>query len=595
MQRTEFKALNRWSLVGLGLLALMISHLLWNELDRTVVSTDRLLAIHMLVTLIVVGILFAGVERSELRRLDGAQRRNRHLSLALDAAPVAILLADARQPGYPTLYCNRAFCEMTGYGEAEIVGRDRSFLNGADTDTREFDRLDHALRQARPITLELLRYRRSGAPYWNQITVAPVLDGDGCPDLFIAIEQDVTERRRTAELRAQSKKLEALGQLAGGVAHDFNNVLGIIDGHTRLALCKTGEERHTRHLEVIRAAVERGAVLTRQLLAFGRKDMPKPGAHDLIGLIRAQDRILASALTPMVQLGVNLPSSEDPIMVKCEPELVGQMILNLVVNARDAMPAEGRIELRLEVVEASPPAASGHEAGPSVQYARLTVKDDGHGIPIEIQDRVFEPFFTTKPAGAGTGLGLSMVYGTMLQFGGWALLSSRPGAGTCVQLYFPLARMAAEPVLPVPEALPIRGLTILVVDDEPDLLDALRERLCDLGATVLTASDVRDAMATAICWDGQLDLVLTDIIMPGGTGAELAKMLSQRWPELPCIFMTGHGARAGMHQTALPDGALILPKPIDFDRIEYHLAASLTGGECRAEIPPVPLAREQAA
>jgi two-component system cell cycle sensor histidine kinase/response regulator CckA len=382
--------------------------------------------------------------------------------------------------------------------------------------------------------------------------------------------RDVTEERRLEEQFRQSQKLESLGRLAGGVAHDFNNLLTVILGGSqaiREALAR-GRPVDPEDPEHIQVAGERARDLTGQLLAFARKQVISPVPLDLNALVRGSERLLGRVLGADIQFDVHPEAGLWPVL--CDPGQMEQLLLNLAVNARDAMPSGGKLvietrnALDLGEAGADPGASSG-------QWVHLVVRDTGSGMSPEVQERIFEPFFTTKELGKGTGLGLAMVHGIVTQNGGRVRVESKPGLGTAFEIRFPRT-LAVAPVAdaraPVPAPVPVsapppaRGSeTILVVEDDPGVRWVTVRVLRGAGHRVLVASNGAEAQDIAEQEPGTLHLVVTDVLMPGMSGREVVEALRRRFPGLPALFVSGYPREIIAKRGVLDPGTEFLAKP----------------------------------
>ena len=379
---------------------------------------------------------------------------------------------------------------------------------------------------------------------WVHEKAAMLRDPQGRPLRMIGTVQDITERRLLEDQLRQSQKMEAIGRLAGGIAHDLNNALTAIAGYAELALGEVESDHPARaDVEEIRRAAERAGSVTRQLLAFSRKQLLEPRVFDLNETIAGIARLLSRLLGAGVEVQTRLSDAALPVLG--DPGQVEQAVINLAVNARDAMPDGGTLVLATarEMVDAAfarrhPPMSAG-------EYLVLRVSDTGHGMPPETQVRIFEPFFTTKDVGKGTGLGLSMVYGTLKQIGGFIFVDSVIDRGTTFGLYFPPAPAPAPEPAAAGEARGTPGErlgheTLLIVEDEPSVRNLVASALRHDGYRLLLASCAEDALTIAEAHDGPIDLLLTDAMMPGKSGVELANLMTARLPGLPVIIMSGY-------------------------------------------------------
>ena len=371
------------------------------------------------------------------------------------------------------------------------------------------------------------------------------------------------DRKRLEDQLLQAQKLEAIGSLAGGLAHDFNNILTAITGYSELSLRRLGEEDPIRkNIQEIYKASQRAGDLTRQLLAFSRKQVMQPRVLNLNGIISNMERMLRRLLGEDIELATRLESKG--VQVKVDEGQIEQVIMNLAVNARDAMPNGGKLTIETDVTTLGEDAAQrllGLGAGP---YVRLTVSDTGSGMDAEVRGKIFEPFFTTKQRGKGTGLGLATVYGIVKQSGGHIAVASEPEKGSTFQVYLPqaageISAAAREKPAPAPSA---QGSeTILLVEDEEAVRDLLREVLQGKGYRVLEARDGFEALRLSTGHSGSIDLLLTDVIMPKMNGRELAERLKPERPKTKVLYMSGYTDNAIVHRGVLEDGTAFLQKP----------------------------------
>ena len=395
-------------------------------------------------------------------------------------------------------------------------------------------------------------------------------DGNG-PASLLAMVADVTEQKSIEAQLRQAQKLDAVGQLAGGVAHDFNNLLTVIDGYAVLLLAEAGETA-ARDLTMIRDAAARAGALTRQLLAFSRTQAARPCAVDVVGLVANVEGMLCRLIREDIHLVVT--GAEAPAPVFVDPGQLEQVLVNLAVNARDAMPSGGTLTINTDRVELGSEAAGrlGAQPGP---YILITVADTGCGMSSEVSARAFEPFFTTKDQGKGSGLGLSTVYGIVSQAGGHVQFWSKPGAGTTFSVYLP-ATTAAVPEVDVSGARP--GLatgteTILLVEDDPAVRQLTERILRTAGYEVLATAGAHEALAVAV-GDHHIDLLVTDVIMPGMNGQQLADRLTALRPGLPVIFSSAY--TRGVLAFAPDDpGMAFLEKPFTASAITDKVRAVL--------------------
>jgi two-component system cell cycle sensor histidine kinase/response regulator CckA len=479
--------------------------------------------------------------------------------------------------------------QMTEYSQSAetVLGipsgrtRDRADLVHPDDRERVADLLAHAFATQPVADLEFRIVRPdTGEVRWIHMTGVVTRDAEGNPVRATGVGRDVTERR-SAELQAQgAQRLDAVGQLAGGVAHEVNNALTGVLGFAQLALRRVSPgEPLRRDLEQIIRSGERAAGVAQQLLAYSRRQILRPRRLDLAQLVRDFEPLLRQTLGPEKELALELPA---PAWVNADQAQLEQVLLNLALNARDAMRYEGRAAVGVAVELVAPDTrrpTSSVELPPGA-YAVLSVSDTGVGMDRETQARLFEPFFTTKPVGQGTGLGLATVYGIVRQSGGFIWVYSEPGRGTTVRVALPLlAAPGAETGAPATAEAPATGRQerVLVVDDEPVVRGVLEEVLEAAGYTVRGAGSGAEALEVIQGADGRFDLVLTDLVMPSMSGRELAERLAADDPSLPILFMSGFTNDEGIRRGLLSAGAAFIQKPLNLDHVVRTVQRLLNG------------------
>jgi two-component system, cell cycle sensor histidine kinase and response regulator CckA len=406
---------------------------------------------------------------------------------------------------------------------------------------------------------------------------APVRDGGGNPLGVIGVSTDITERVRLQEQVRRLQQLEAIGRLAGGIAHDFNNLMNIVLGHAQLLSAESGlTERGKNGLSQIQRAGERAASLTHQLLAFSRKQVLQPRVLNLNEIVADVQKMLSRVLGEDIELVTRLHPSLAP--VKADPVQMEQVLMNLAVNARDAMPHGGTLLMETNNVQLDQVHTRRHPGSPAGPCVRLTVTDTGHGMEPETLGHVFEPFFTTKELGKGTGMGLATVYGIVIQSGGNIQVSSTLGKGTTFQVYLPAEAALAEARVEEPVEEIARGTeTILVVEDEPHLREITRIFLEDYGYRVLEAIDGNDALRIAKTEADPIHLTLTDVIMPGMSGRKLAEQMVSARPGMKVLYMTGYTDDMVVQHKVLEPGVALLQKPFDKVQLARTVRSVLDG------------------
>ncbi|HQW66199.1 MAG TPA: response regulator, partial [Gemmatimonadales bacterium] len=491
----------------------------------------------------------------ELRLLQAAVENLNDIVLITDAEPID-------EPGPRIRFVNRAFERLTGWSRAEVIGRSPRFLQGPDTDLGALARVRAAMQAWQPVREELLNVRRDGSPIWLDMDITPVANEAGWFTHWVAVERDVTERRALEEQLRESQKMEAIGRLAGGIAHDFNNMLTAISGFAELVLGDLEETSHDAraHVAEIQRAATRSTELTRKLLAFSRRQMLQPRTVDLSEVVREISPLLVRLIGESIHQRIAL--AEQPVLATVDPGQLEQVLMNLVINAKEAMHDGGSLVIETATVELSEEYAAAHIGVVPGVHAMLMVQDTGHGMTAEVRERMFEPFFTTKGDRGGTGLGLSTVIGIVSQSGGHIAVESEPGVGTTMRVYFPQAAAAApeEPPSEPSPSTPQTG-TILVVEDEKLLRSLVRRILERAGFTVIAAVDGEEAITLVADHTGPLDLVLTDVVLPGVNGRVVAERVTALRPGTPVLFMSGYTEDAIVHHGVLDDGIEFLEKP----------------------------------
>jgi PAS domain S-box-containing protein len=482
-----------------------------------------------------------------------AEHRDDIFFAAIETTRMPMLVSDPRKPDNPIVFANRAFLSMSGYAAEEILGHNCRFLQGPDTDRATVAAVREAIEDRREISTEILNYRKDGTSFWNALYVSPVYNQNKELVYFFASQLDVSRRRDAEEALGQAQKMEALGQLTGGISHDFNNLLQVMSGHLdlldhRRRAGKVTDAVVSRAVESIRSAVQTASTLTQQLLAFSRKQRLEGRLVNLNNLAEG----IADLVKETLGQGIEVRMEPEPALGNCQldPTQLETAVLNVLVNARDAMPEGGTVTLRTQSVE-----VDGEDTGTFVglmpgRYVSLSITDTGTGIAPEILGRVMDPFFTTKEEGKGTGLGLSMVHGFAKQSGGTATVQSDLGAGTTVRMYFPVTD-AAAPVVPARTTRRVADHggheTILVVDDRIEVAQLSRDMLQDLGYAVRVASNAREALELVESLRGTWtpDLLFSDLIMPGGmNGFGLAREMRERLPGIRILLTTGFAGSA---------------------------------------------------
>jgi two-component system, cell cycle sensor histidine kinase and response regulator CckA len=473
---------------------------------------------------------------------------------------------------------NRALRTLLGYTENELARVPFAGYTHADDAPEEVERFAELMAGDREeYRLEKRFLAKDGREVWVHVAVGLVRNADGRPQFGIATIDDITEQRRLEEQLRQAQKMEAVGRLAGGIAHDFNNLLTAISGYTALAVerVERGQGVAAQDLHEIQHAATRAAGLTAQLLAFSRKQVLQPKVVHPNELVGSLTRMVRRLVDANIEIREDLAADLRP--VRTDPAQLEQALLNLVVNARDAMPEGGTLAIKTLNAE-----IGAHESDviPPGSYVVLSVCDTGTGIDDETKTRLFEPFFTTKQVGKGTGLGLAMVYGFVTQSGGYVTVDTETGRGTTFHIYLRAAAGEVEAV-PAPdpdrEATPAGVERVLLVEDEDIVRRLVRQMLEQAGYSVVEARDGEHALELADAGLDQIDVLLTDAVMPKLGGPLLAEQLLERFPELKVVFMSGYSEEAIVREGTLVPGAHFLQKPFTASDLARALRGALDG------------------
>ena len=508
------------------------------------------------------------LEQRVKERTLALRAKEEFLRAVVETSPHAIFVKDSK--GRFT-FVNKAVADAYGRSVDEIIGRTEADFNGHGEEVQRFLQDDQNVLETLTPTLiadEQLTNSQTGETRSYQTIKVPLQLPGSNEVQILGIATDITDRKRTetalenSELQLrQSQKLEAVGRLAGGIAHDFNNLLTVIRGYSEL-LMKTeiSEQSHERLTEIYKAA-DRASALTRQLLAFSRKQVMKPKVLHLNALVEGTEKMLRRLIGEDVEVSTAL--SPNVSRISADPSQIEQVLINLVVNARDAMPEGGKITIETANVVLDEAYADLHLAVKAGSYVMLAVSDTGVGMDAETRKQIFEPFFTTKETGKGTGLGLSMVYGIVKQSGGNIWVYSEVGKGTTFKIYFPVAEPAA--IAPVREATTVFATrateTILLVEDEEMVRNLTTSILAEKGYRVLAARNGDEAIEVANTHRGVIDVLITDVIMPRMNGKQVADVITRKHPKIPVLYMSGYTDEAIVHHGVLEQGINFIEKP----------------------------------
>jgi PAS domain S-box-containing protein len=490
----------------------------------------------------------------QLRLLESAIARTNDLVIITEAN-----LIDGEGP--KIVYVNDAFERRTQFSREEILGKTPRMLQGVNTSRSELNRIRLSLERMEPVRAQLTNYQKDGGEYSIELEIAPVFDRNGRCTHFVAIERDITERLALEAQLRQSQRLESVGQLTGGVAHDFNNLLTVVLGNADLLYDELDENDARRPLaEMIVGAAQKGAELTQRLLAFSRRQALDPKIVDINQLLHGMHGLLLRTLGEHIEIAV--VAAENLARASVDPGQLESAILNLCLNARDAMPAGGRLTIETANMLLDTKYAANHSEVRAGRYVMLAVSDTGVGISAQDLPRVFEPFFTTKETGKGTGLGLAMVYGFIKQSGGHVSIYSERGQGTSVKMYLPSTDAEQElSSQPVEAELTGGSESILLVEDDPMVRSFAKKELVSLGYRVVEAANALTAL-DLLRGSEVFDLLFTDVVMPGGmSGKQLADEALKVRPALKVLYTSGYTENAIVHHGRLDPGVTLLPKP----------------------------------
>jgi PAS domain S-box-containing protein len=488
-----------------------------------------------------------------------AEESVRKLSKAIEQSPVSIIVTDLTGT---IEFVNLKFSEVTGYSSDEAIGQHTRIFKSGKTPAEEYLRLWKTISSGGVWRGEFQNRKKNGEIFWEQATIAPVRDSTGIITHYVSVKEDITERKNLEEQLCQTRKMEAVGLLAGGVAHDFNNMLGVILGCADMALDMT-EKKSTLNklIEQIIEAANRSADITKKLLAFARRQMIQPRVLDLNMTITGMLTLLRRLIGEDIEL-VWLPG--DTLRhIKMDSSQIDQILANLCVNAKDAIAGVGKITVATSNFDCNSESGSKYKGLIPGQYVKMAVSDNGCGMDKKTLDKIFEPFFTTKGIGKGTGLGLATIYGIVKQNDGHINVISEPGQGSTFEIFLPahfteIQKIQVEnPVPPLP-----RGHeTILLVEDDSLLLEMAQIMLKEFGYTVLASLTPNNALHIATDHSDKINLLITDVVMPEMNGRDLMTKLKSYLPELKCLFMSGYTGEVIADRGVLNEGIHFIQKP----------------------------------
>jgi PAS domain S-box-containing protein len=519
--------------------------------------------------------VMVGKRISELNARELA-RTNAQLAAAVNSMDAGVAITDVTGGESRVIFVNSGFTKVTGYLPEETVGQPPQFLADPDLNESEGKRLREAIAQGHPITATIRGNRRDGSAYWSEIHLSSIRDDIGEVQFIISIHTDVTARLEAEEKLRQTMKMDALGKLTGGVAHDFNNILTVITGTIEILANAVADRPQLAAIaKMIGEAAGRGSEITRRLLAFARKQPLQPQETDVNALVTDAVNLLRPSLGAQTEIEMALEPDTWPALV--DPSQLVTALVNLSVNARDAMPKGGKLTFETGNVLLDESCVGDNRDVFPGGYVMIAVSDTGTGIPAEIRDKIFEPFFTTKDERKGTGLGLSMVYGFVKQSGGSLKVNSEQGRGTSVKIYLPRAGQYAVSLAgaTVDSPTDASGEAILVVEDDTMVRDYVTAQLKSLGYHTISAENAAEALSF-VERGLTFDLLFTDIVMPGSMdGSELARAVRGLRPSVKVLFTSGYTDKAIVGEGGLQPGVLLLQKPYRRGELARMIRAAL--------------------
>ncbi|MEW6052076.1 MAG: PAS domain S-box protein [Candidatus Zixiibacteriota bacterium] len=501
-----------------------------------------------------------------------AEEQIKKLAAAVAQTAEAVVITD---PSGSIEYVNPAFERMTQYRAGEVRGKNPRILRSGKQDAAFYEEMWRMLSEGKIWHGRLVNLRKDGSSYTEDMTISPVLDHHGNCTNFVAVKRDVSHEVALEQMLAQSQKMEAVGRLAGGVAHDFNNLLTVIAGYSDILVRKLqADERLQGDAVEIKKAADRATALTRQLLAFSRRQVGQRQTINLNTLITDMNKMLKRLIGENIEMDLRIEA--DQAVVLADPGQIEQVVMNLVVNARDAMPEGGRLRLATTNQTLSEERTIGRFVLRAGSYVTLQVSDNGAGMNEETLTHIFEPFFTTKQVGQGTGLGLATIYGIVKQMEGGIEVTSEPGLGTTFTIFLPRSDKPGEPVS-VDNSKPAaaKGETILLVEDEEIVRSLVSKMLKDLDYQVVTCESPEIALEYAFDLTRGIDLLLSDVIMPKLDGRQLAEQFRAIRPQTKILFMSGYQDTILSEEFLAAIGAGIITKPFSRDTVARKIRETL--------------------
>lgn len=482
---------------------------------------------------------------------------------AIEQAAEEVIITDINGD---MIYVNPTFEQVSGYTRKEVVGKNPRIFKSGMQGNHFYQQMWHTLLKGQVWRGRLINRKKNGELYTLDATMSPVRDEQGKIINFVSVRRDVTVELQREEQYRQAQRMEAIGRLAGGIAHDFNNLLTVIRGYTNLLADQLADNEQCRgDVQMIDKAGERATTLVRQLLAFSRKQIFQPQSVNLNEIIGQMEKMLRRTIGEDIELITVL----EPTLgwVKVDPGQMEQIVLNLAINARDAMPEGGLLTIETANIELDETYAMQHLEIQPGTHVVVTVSDSGIGMDDEVKNHIFEPFFTTKEQGKGTGLGLATVYGIVRQSGGSIWVYSEVGKGTTFKIYIPRIQEKGSEYIPKPDVPEVHSLegseTILIVEDEPMLRKFFGKAMREKGYVVLEAKDGREALQQIDQALTPIALMMVDVVMPGMSGPKLVEQVMSRYPQLKILYMSGYTESVVTHLNTLDQTVNFLQKPFN--------------------------------
>jgi PAS domain S-box-containing protein len=502
-------------------------------------------------------------------------KAHRQLSAAIEQTAESVVITDTEGT---ILYVNPAFEWSTGYNRTEVIGQNPRILKSGKQDKTFYEDMWATITNGHKWEGRFINKKKDGSLFIEEATITPVRDEKGTITNYVSVKRDISHQLQQEEQYRQAQKMEAIGLLAGGIAHDFNNLLTAINGFGELAQMRLPPDDPVQKLvKNIVHSGQRAAELVGQMMTFSRKQVIETKILDLNQVVVQIEKMLGRIIGEHIRMETLLAAELWPI--EADPSQIEQIIVNLAVNARDAMPNGGWMTIQTSNVMLDEPYVASHLGVEPGRYVLLVISDTGIGMSDEVKSRIFEPFFTTKEIGKGTGLGLATVYGIVKQSGGHIWVYSEEGQGTTFKIYLPYAaqKAGALPDDQQAHALLPGTETILVVEDEPSVRELTTIVLQSAGYNVLVAENGQDVLRLLQESGHQIQLLLTDVVMPGMSGAELAELVHQSHPHLKIVFMSGYADSIIAHHGVLKPGICFIEKPFSPQSLAQIIRETLDG------------------